>query len=69
MEAKKYIKTTDEINRMLAEEFGVSDKTVYNARYFATDSYTARMIRIRAQELGGKLMVEADAEESKEVAV
>lgn len=56
----KEIKVTPEIRSQLMEEFEVSEKTVWNAIKFHTGSYTAKQIRSRAQELGGREWVASD---------
>lgn len=61
MEKKKEIKVTPEIRSQLIQEFHVSEKTVWNAIKFHTDSYTANQIRRRAIELGGKQWVTIEA--------
>lgn len=63
MERKKEIKVTPGIRSQLMQEFQVSEKTVWNAIKFHTDSYTAKQIRRRALELGGREWVAADKEE------
>lgn len=61
MGTKKYIKTTQELDKKLAAEFETSEKTVYNAKYYLTDSYLAKEIRRRALEEGGVLMQAVEA--------
>lgn len=66
MEAKKYIKTTQELDKKLAAEYETSEKTVYNAKYYLTDSYLAKEIRRRALEEGGVLMQAVEPTEPTE---
>lgn len=63
MEKYQEIKTSQEIRVELMKEFPVSEKTVWSALHYATDSYLAKQIRRRAMELGGKLIQEVGVEE------
>lgn len=64
----KKIEISPEMRAKLKEEFELNnDQTVYNALNFETDSPSAKMIRRRALELGGREWVTTDEVEGAEV--
>ena len=55
------IEVTPEVRKQMIEEMELaSDMTVYNALNYTSDSPSAKMIRRRAIELGGKQWVTLD---------
>lgn len=57
----KKIEVTPEVRAQLKEEFELgNDQTVYNALNYVSDSPSAKMIRRRAQELGGTEWITID---------
>lgn len=57
---KKLIKVNKELRGALVEEFGVSVPTLYRYLRYDCDTYTARMMRARALELGGRIVEQKD---------
>jgi len=57
----KKIEVTAEVREALKKEFEISnEQTIYNALNFESDSPSAKMIRRRALELGGREWMTAD---------
>lgn len=57
----KKIEISPEMRAKLKEEFELkNDQTIYNALNYETESPSAKMIRRRALELGGKEWMTAD---------
>lgn len=57
----KKIEVTPEVRKQMIEEMELAcDMTVYNALNYTSDSPSAKMIRRRAIELGGKQWVTLD---------
>lgn len=64
--AKKIV-VTPEVRQKLIEELELNnDVTVYNALLYRTNSPSAKLIRRRALELGGKEWFTKDEEETTE---
>lgn len=63
----KKIEVSPEVRAQLKEEFELKyDQTIYNALNYETESPSAKMIRRRAIELGGREWVTTDEVEGAE---
>lgn len=63
----KKIEVSPDVRAQLKEEFELkNDQTIYNALNYETESPSAKMIRRRAIELGGREWVTADEVEGVE---
>ena len=64
----KKIEVSPEVRAQLKEEFELkNDQTIYNALNYETESPSAKMIRRRAIELGGREWVTTDEVEGAAV--
>lgn len=63
----KKIEVSPDVRAQLKEEFELkNDQTIYNALNYETESPSAKMIRRRAIELGGREWVTTDEMEGAE---
>lgn len=63
----KKIEVSPDVRAQLKEEFELkNDQTIYNALNYETESPSAKMIRRRAIELGGREWVTTDEVEGAE---